>query len=251
MTEQFAGIVSGQFPGTISKWPTISEALGSWRPRAVIFDWDGLLMNTETSWSLAKRRVFARRGLRMGSEHIERTFGLYPARSAEVLAPYLSEQPSVIAKELVQFALQNISKGIHPMPGAQTAVEQVSARAKIAVASNSPRIVLDAGVRRSGFSRLLKTTVAADEVPAPKPHPDIYSATLVALGVEAVDTLVFEDSVTGITAARAAGCRVIAVSSRNPLPLIAYDTESGAHLQFGSFLDPQLQAWITSWPTPS
>lgn len=233
--------------GNSSEWPSIAAAFGEWTPQAVIFDWDGLLMNTEASWSLAKRRVFARRGLDMGSEHVEMTYGLYPGRSAEVLAPYLSEQPSVIAEELVQFALQNISKGIRPMEGAPAALELASTRAKIAVASNSPRIVLDAGLRRSGFNPLVSTTVAADEVDAPKPQPDVYNAARIALGAAEVDTLVFEDSATGITAARAAGLRVIAISSRSALPLIEDGHSFGAHLQFTSFSDPQLQTWMQSW----
>jgi HAD superfamily hydrolase (TIGR01509 family) len=231
------------------QWPALAAAFGHWKPEAVVFDWDGLLMNTEASWSLAKRRVFARRGLTMGSEHVEMTYGLYPGRSAEVLAPFLSAEPSVIAEELVQFALQNISKGVNAMAGAETALELAAARAKIAVASNSPRVVLDAGLRRSGFNRFFSATVAADEVDAPKPRPDVYNAARRVLSAAAVNTLVFEDSATGITAARAAGLRVIAVSARNQLPLIEDGHTFGAHLQFSSFTDPQLQAWIRSWHT--
>lgn len=183
----------------------------------------------------------------MRSEHVEMTYGLYPGHSAEVLAPFLDEQPSVLAEELVQFALQNISKGINPMGGAHTALEITSKRVKIAVASNSPRVVLDAGLRRSGWIPLFTTTVAADEVEAPKPHPYIYEAARRALGADVQDTLVFEDSTTGIIAARSAGLKVIAISARSSLPLIEDGYSLGAHLQFPSFTDPQLRAWLKSW----
>jgi HAD superfamily hydrolase (TIGR01509 family) len=243
----FAAATDQKSPSDSREWPAIASVFGSWTPNNVIFDWDGLLMNTEASWSMAKRRLFARRGLLMGQEHIEMTYGLYPGQSAEVLAPFLSEQPSVLAEELVQFALQNISNGISPMAGADTAVLLASRSTKIAVASNSPRLVLDAGLRRSGWSPLMATTVAADEVEAPKPHPYIYDAARQELGSSVEETLVFEDSATGIAAARAAGLKVIAVSARNVLPLFEDGYANGAHMQCRSFEDPQLRSWMASW----
>ncbi|WP_314326244.1 HAD family phosphatase [Paenarthrobacter ilicis] len=229
------------------EWPTISAAFGQWTPQAVIFDWDGLLMNTESSWSFAKRRLFERRCLAMRPEHVEMTYGLYPGHSAKVLAPFLNEQPSVLAEELVHFALQNVNKGVNPMAGAHTVLELASQCVKIAVASNSPRAVLDAGLDQAGWNATLTTTVAADEVEAPKPHPYIYDAARRALEAEVQDTLVFEDSTTGITAARSAGLKVIAISARNSLPLVKDGYTLGAHVQFSSFTDPQLQAWLKSW----
>jgi HAD superfamily hydrolase (TIGR01509 family) len=100
------------------------------------------------------------------------------------------------------------------MPGALGLVRRCAAKVPIAVASNSPRLLLDMALQRSGPSRLVRITVSADDALRPKPDADVYSSACGLLGVISTESVAFEDSAIGMRAARAAGLFVIAVPSQ-------------------------------------
>jgi beta-phosphoglucomutase-like phosphatase (HAD superfamily) len=100
--------------------------------------------------------------------------------------------------------------------------------------------LLDVALRRGGFSQAFTVTVAADEVMLPKPAPDIYLHACERIGVAPDDTAAFEDSLTGLRAAQAAGMRTVGIPTL-PHPNFPAD------YTVASLTDPALIAWVASW----
>lgn len=122
------------------------------------------------------------------------------------------------------------------LTGAAELVRACRAAVPVAVASNSPRELLDAALWSAGLTDLFTHTFAADEVRSPKPAPELYLTACEALGAAPRHSVAFEDSATGIAAARAAGLHVAVVPS---LPATDLD-----HDWLGTSLgDPELLAW--------
>jgi HAD superfamily hydrolase (TIGR01509 family) len=216
--------------------------LYSWQPKAVVFDCDGLLMDTEPCWTVAETELFARRGLPFGVEQKAFLIGKSLLAAAEGLADLFGE-PGVgaaIAAELLELVAEAVGNSAAAMPGAQAVVDAAAAAVPIAVASNSPRALLEAALVRGGFTGTFPVSIAADEIDQPKPAPDMYLRACELLGVAPADTLAFEDSMTGLRSARAAGVRVVGV------PTLRND-EFPADLVVDSLQDSYLLAWMRRW----
>jgi HAD superfamily hydrolase (TIGR01509 family) len=213
-----------------------------WKPAAVVFDCDGLLMDTESCWTVAETAVFARRGLGYGPEHKALLIGKSVPAAGIVLAQLFNEPGSAatLAEELLQLVENIIAEHAEPLPGATEIVCALNGVLPLAVASNSPRRLLDIALSRGGFSDLLPLTIAADEVEAPKPAPELYVRACEMLSVEPQTAVAFEDSVTGASSARAAGLKVVGVPSLANVTL-------PADILFASLLDSKLQAWVGDW----
>ncbi|PRY37812.1 HAD family hydrolase [Umezawaea tangerina] len=216
--------------------------LYDWTPAAVVFDCDGLLVDTEPCWSVAETALFARRGLAFGPEQKAAVIGKSLAAAGDTLAG-LFDEPGAgaeIAAELLVLVAEVVAEEAEAMPGAVALVDLVAASVPFAVASNSPRSLLEAALARSGFAGVFPVSVAADEVSAPKPHPEMYLAACAALGVEPGAALAFEDSATGLRSARAAGLRVVGV------PTLAHQ-DFPADVVVESLRDNDLLAWVSGW----
>ena len=179
---------------------------------AVVFDNDGLLLETEGAWTLAEQRLFARFGRVFTIEHKQAILG-----KAGPLAELL-ERPDdgpELFRELQGLAFEEISRAAEPRPGAIELIERLRREGTpLGLASNSSRSFVDRALATAGVSKtLFAVTIAGDEVAHRKPAPDIYLAICEALGSEPVRTAVLEDSPTGVAAARAAGCYVIGIPS--------------------------------------
>jgi HAD superfamily hydrolase (TIGR01509 family) len=213
---------------------------GGWKPRAVVFDCDGLLMDTEPCWTVAETTLFARHGLPFGPEQKALLIGKALPAAGEAMAVAFDRPGAgpALAAELYALVTVVVADRAEPMPGAYALVERVAAAVPVAVASNSPRALLDVALARGDFS--FPVSVAADEVAHPKPAPDLYRESCERLGVRPTDTLAFEDSMTGLRAARAAGLPVVGVPT---LP----DSVFPADLVVDSLLDPDLLAWLDGW----
>lgn len=131
---------------------------------------------------------------------------------------------------------RELADGVAALPGAADLVRACAERLPVAVASNSPRSLLDTALGSSGLAELLPLSFAADEVAAPKPAPDLYLTACRALGADPGSCVAFEDSNTGIRAARAAGLHLVTVPS-----LAGQELDHDWLL--GSLADPELQAW--------
>ena len=216
---------------------------GDWAPDAVVFDCDGLLVDTEPCWTVAASEMFTRRGLAFGDEQIASLIGTSVPATCATLADAFADGASAaqIESELLERVAVIVARDARGMPGAAALVARVLARRPAAVASNSPRALLDQALARGGFARIFQVTLAADEVTRAKPEPELYLTACARLGVDPGRCLALEDSATGIAAATAAGLRTIGV------PTLA-GRDIGAQVTVDSLSDPALVSWVESWP---
>ncbi|MFE5502127.1 HAD family hydrolase [Amycolatopsis japonica] len=216
---------------------------GGRNPRAVVFDCDGLLMDTEPCWSVAETELFARRGLPFGADEKALVIGKSLPAAADAMAEAFGEPDAgaEIADELLRLVTEVVTAKAEAMPGARELVELTAAAVPVAVASNSPRALLDAALVRGGLAEMFPVKLAADEVAAPKPDPEMYLTACALLDVEPADALAFEDSMTGLRSARAAGVPVIGV------PTLKHQ-DFPADVVIGSLRDEELLSWVRGWP---
>jgi HAD superfamily hydrolase (TIGR01509 family) len=215
---------------------------GGWRPEAVVFDCDGLLMDTEPCWTIAETEIFARRGLPFGPDEKALVIGKSVEAAAEEMAALFGEhgRGPGIQLELIDLVAEAVSSKAEAMPGAHEIVGLVARQAAIAVASNAPRRLLDAALRRGGFTGVFPVVIAADEVREPKPAPEMYLRACHRLGVAPQDALAFEDSMTGLRSAKAAGLRTVGV------PTLA-NGEFPADIVVPTLRDDALLDWVSRW----
>lgn len=141
-----------------------------------------------------------------------------------------------MAAELLALVHAELAKGAEPLPGALDLIRALTGRVRTAVASNSPRDLLNTALRSAGLTEFFTHTFAADEVKHAKPAPDIYLAACERLGAVPGRSVAFEDSSTGIAAGRAAGMFVAVVPS-----LAGRELD---HDWLGASLaDPEVVAW--------
>ena len=197
---------------------------------AVIFDNDGLLLDTETVWTRAEQDLFARRGLEFTLEHKHEVVGTSAQVAGAIFERQLGEpgRAGEIVAELDELVFEELEKGIEPMPGAIELVASLRERATpIAIASNSPARFITRALELVGLDEAFAVQVSGHEVPAPKPAPDVYLAACEELGVAAsTDVVVLEDSPTGVASGIAAGLTVIGVPS---LPGVELDAAHEVH----------------------
>lgn len=206
-------------------------------PRAVVFDFDGLLADTEKPWGVAEKAMFTSRGLPYGDVERHQFLGTAVPETARIMSEYFDEpQPEVLA-ELTKRARDELLRSAPPMPGAVALLHRLRGRLPFAVASNTPRELLDLSLQGSGLVDLVEESVAGDEVPNGKPAPDVYLEACRRLGVEPSKAIAIEDSQTGAAAARAAGLFVAMIPSgpRDP---------SDAHAFLSGLDSPELLAWF-------
>jgi HAD superfamily hydrolase (TIGR01509 family) len=204
------------------------------RPAAVVFDCDGLLVETETIWGEAERRVLAARGRTWTAEVKRAMLGRSGTAAGETLASFAGVDPAR-ADELMEelnatFAAVLAERDVEPMPGAVALVERLAAAGlPLAVASNAPQAIVPAVLARVGLRDRFAHVVCAGGALRSKPAPDVYSEACRRLGAAPAASVALEDSPTGVQAARAAGLATIAVPS-----LVRH---LGADLEVGSLLD--------------
>lgn len=183
-------------------------------PAAVVFDNDGLLLDTEHAWTRAETELFRRHGSTFTYEHKRDLIGTSHTIAAGKLEVMLDAPGDGVAlmDELHALAMLEAAHEIEPRPGAVALVDALNdAGIPIAVASNSQREFLDLVLGTAGVADKFTVTVAGDEVPRPKPWPDIYLEACRRLGADPTESVGLEDSPTGAQAAKAAGLTVIGV----------------------------------------
>jgi HAD superfamily hydrolase (TIGR01509 family) len=198
-------------------------------------------VDTEPCWTVAESAVFASRGLPYGPKEKELFIGKSVPATVELMAGFFGEvgNDDAIRAEVMSTVGDVIGGQAEPMPGAIALVRALSGRMPIGVASNSPRAILDIALERAGLTGAFGAVIAADEVPIPKPAPDLYLAACRLLGADPSSSMAFEDTWTGAAAARAAGMWVVGVPSLDP-------DGFPADLVLTSLDDPRLLAWAHS-----
>ena len=183
---------------------------------AVVFDCDGLLLDTETCWSRAEASLFADYGFGFGPREKDLLIGRSLAAACDNMADYFG-RPGIgphLQDVLMPRVQSELADDVRPMRGARELLDQLVGTVPIAVATNSPRAMLDVALTSSGLARYFDISIAADEVRHPKPDPQLYLEAFAMLGADPTGGVALEDSATGCAAARAAGAFLITVPSQ-------------------------------------
>jgi HAD superfamily hydrolase (TIGR01509 family) len=204
---------------------------------AVVFDCDGLLIDSEVRWAVAERRVVEQLGGVWSEELRESLVGGSGENTARRIAESIGLPESSeggIQIDVYDSYLAVIDElGVEPMPGARSLVAALAGRVPLAVASNTREQIVRATLSASGLPPVFEHVFTPSEDRRPKPAPDVYLAACDALGVLASEAVAFEDSPPGMASARAAGMYVIGVPSAG-----VHDVD--ADLVLGSLLDLDL-----------
>ncbi|GHF49498.1 MULTISPECIES: HAD family hydrolase [Streptomyces] len=198
--------------------------------QAVLLDMDGTLVDTEGFWWEVEVAVFAELGHQLLEEYREVVVGGPMSRSASFLIKATGARialAELTALLNTRFA-EMIGGGVPLMPGARRLLAELAAHSvPTALVSASHRQIIDRVLHTLGPQHFA-LTVAGDELTRTKPHPDPYLLAATRLGVDPARCAVVEDTLTGVTAAEAAGCRVVAVPSVAPIPPAAGRTVVGS-----------------------
>jgi HAD superfamily hydrolase (TIGR01509 family) len=180
--------------------------------QGIVFDLDGVLVDSEGIWADAEAATVAGLGGEYTTEISAMLYGRGHRDGARILAELYGGDHEAIAATLLANALAGFGQGLEPLPGARELVVELRGRIPIAVASNSVRAIVEtalAAAKLGGFDAI----VAGEDVEAPKPAPDPYLEACARLGVDPADAIGIEDSPVGIASAKAAGLYVIGVPS--------------------------------------
>lgn len=186
---------------------------------AVIFDMDGLLVDSEPLWRRAEVEVFRSEGLAITEEDCKTTMGLRLDDVVRARLPHLSgPSPQAIAERLLveEHILLRVIELVRAegqaKAGAHSAVELALARGfVVALASSSPLRLIHATLERIGLADRFLVVHSAEAEPYGKPHPAVYLTTSARLGVAPERCVAVEDSIRGLVAAKAASMRCIVV----------------------------------------
>lgn len=214
-------------------------AAGGWvslcAMRAVIFDMDGVLIDSEPLWRQAEREVFAEQGLILSDDDCRQTMGL---RTDELVAywyrrhRWLARTQSVVADAIDSRVAELIAEHGAPLPGAVAAVRAArESGLPLGLASSSSLALIELVVRALGLGDCFSALCSAEDEERGKPDPAVYLTAARRLGVPPGECVAVEDSVRGVAAALAAGMRVVAVPTPDHLDNPAFDP---AHLKLRS-----------------
>src|SRR6478736_6830121 len=186
-------------------------------PDAVVFDNDGLLLDTESVWTRAERDLFERRGTEFTPADKRELVGTSAEVAGGVLERRLGEpgRATHLIEELNELVIAELEHGVEAMLGDRELLHELRQRGTpLGLVSNSPLAFVRRSLEIAGFEDRFDVVVSAHETAAPKPAPDPYLEACRRLGVDAGPRVVaLEDSPTGVAAARAAGLTVIGIPS--------------------------------------
>jgi HAD superfamily hydrolase (TIGR01509 family) len=182
----------------------------------VIFDLDGVLVDSEQVWDEVRERFVRERGGRWHPNAQREMMGM----SSNEWSRYLSEElgvplsPEEISSEVARRVAELYRRELPLLPGAVEAVRRIAASWRLGLASSSNRPIIDLVLELAGIDDQFAVTVSSEEVGAGKPAPDVYLEAASRLGVEPRRAVAIEDSTNGLLAARNAGLGVVAIPNR-------------------------------------
>jgi HAD superfamily hydrolase (TIGR01509 family) len=187
---------------------------------AVVFDLDGVLIQSEEIWDAVRERYVRDRGGRYDEEVQRAMMGM----SAPEWSRFLHEEagvrdePEEINRDVVELMLEAYRKELPLLPGAVEAVRRTADVFPLGLASSSNRLIFEEVLHLAGIADCFTATVSSEEVEGGKPAPDVYLEAARRLGVEPERCAAVEDSHAGIRSAKAAGMRVVAIPNASYPP---------------------------------
>jgi len=180
---------------------------------AVVFDLDGVLLDSEQLWDKAREQLARERGGRWHDQAQRDMMGMSSLEWSRYMHDVigLEDPPEEISAEVVRRLEEIYRRELPLVDGAVAAVERLAARWPLGLASSSNRELIDLVLELSGLAQYFCVTVSSEEVAHGKPAPDVYLETARRLGVAPEGCAAIEDSENGIKSAKGAGMRVLAI----------------------------------------
>ena len=184
---------------------------------AVVFDLDGVIIDSEQVWDEARRRFVTEQGGRWHEGAQQEMMGMSSLEWSRDVRDELEVDlpPQRISEEVVERLEDLYKKHLPLIPGARSTVEDLSERWPLALASSSNRELIDLVLEIAGLTDYFETTISSEEVDRGKPAPDVYLEAARRLSVSPTGCVAVEDSHNGVLSAAAAGMRVIAIPNRS------------------------------------
>ena len=181
--------------------------------RAVVFDLDGVLIDSEQVWDDVRESLAQERGGRWHPGAQRDMMGMSSPEWSRYMHERigLAESPEEINRIVVERMLERYAAGPPWLPGALEAVRRLAAELALGLASSSNRELIDRVLEAGGIADCFRATASSEEVAAGKPAPDVYLEVARRLGVDPAECAAVEDSHNGIRSAKSAGMRVIAI----------------------------------------
>lgn len=217
-------------------------------PRAVVFDFDGLMFNTEDVYFMVGTELLRRRGRTFTRPLSDAMTGLPPRPSFEVMIQWhaLSDSWEALAAESEELFLALLDAHLAPMPGLMDLLERLEeAGIPKAICTSSSRRLLSAVLQRFDVTRRFLFILTAEDITHGKPHPEVYLAASQRFGIEPRQMLVLEDSQIGCRSAASAGALVVAVPGKHT----AHQDFTDASMVVDSLADPRLYEVLGLKPT--
>ncbi|RZU11125.1 HAD superfamily hydrolase (TIGR01509 family)/HAD superfamily hydrolase (TIGR01549 family) [Kribbella rubisoli] len=186
---------------------------------AVVFDLDGVLIDSEPLWDDVRRGVVASAGRDWPADATEALQGMstpeWSAYLTDVGVPGSAEE---VATRVIDGMVERYRSHLPLLPGAVEAVQRLASRWPLGLASSSPRRLIDTVLESAQLTDHFRVTVSTEEVGAGKPSPAVYNEVVRRLGADSSRVVAIEDSTNGLRSASAAGLRVIAVPNASYPP---------------------------------
>jgi HAD superfamily hydrolase (TIGR01509 family) len=209
---------------------------------AVVFDMDGLLIDSEPIWAQARVAAFGAERLRWTEADQQRVMGTGTETWASYLAERLDHEYTVA--EVIEMVLGQMEASYRQhvplMPGARAVIDQLNGTYALGLASGSSYSLIDAVLEGAGWAEVFDEVLSTDELPRGKPAPDAYLESARRLGVPVEQVAIFEDSANGILSGVAAGVRVIAVPNTYQRPPADVLAEADAVIESLEAFRPEL-----------
>jgi len=220
---------------------------------AVVFDLDGVIIDSEQLWDEVREGLARERGGRWSEQAQADMMGMSSTEWSRYMHEVvgLPEPPDEINREVVSRMLVRYAEPLPLIDGAVAAVKRVAADWPLGVASSSNRELIDQALELSGLAPYFKVTVSSEEVARGKPAPDVYLEVAHRLGVEPSRSAAIEDSANGIRSAHAADMHVVAIPNRAFPPPADVLALANVVLESIKELDPDVLKAAERLSTPS
>jgi HAD superfamily hydrolase (TIGR01509 family) len=183
---------------------------------AIVFDLDGVLVDSEQTWARVRRAYALAHGGRYPGSADRAMQGMSSLEWSRYMHEELGVplEPAAISEQVAAAVAEEYHRALPLLPGAVEAVRALGKRWPLALASSANRSLIDLVLDEAGLAACFRTTVSSEEVPRGKPAPDVYLEAARRLEVDPATSAAVEDSSNGLRAAAAAGMRVVAVPNR-------------------------------------